>query len=142
MTKAKNSSTVTIHFTGRFDNGEVFISSRNSRPAQFVIGRGQIMKALEDAVVGMIPGESKKVKVPAARAFGERLANRVATIDRANFPRDVVPRQGQKLKVSRPEGGEMTVAITEVTDTTVTVDANHPHAGKDISLDIQLLKVD
>ncbi len=139
--QAKYGDTVNIHYTGRLQNDTVFATTMNQAALQLTIGRGQVVLGLENAVVGMSPGESKTVKTPAAIAFGPHRKEMTQIINRDQFPNHLKPMVGQKLQDYQTDGQIINVMVTDVSESTVTLDANHPLAGKDLIFDIQLVEV-
>lgn len=141
MAQAKYGDTVTVHYTGKLQNGAVFDTSLNREPLEFTIGDGQIIPSFEQAVIGMNTGESKTVKIPAEKAYGSHHKEMVAVVDRDQFPSNLELKVGQQLKVSKADGQIAVVTVTDVTESDVTLDANHPLAGKDLTFDIKLVGV-
>ena len=138
---AKYGDNVKIHYTGRLQNDTVFATTMNQAAQQLTIGRGQVVPGLENAVVGMSPGESKTVKTPAAIAFGPHRKEMTQIINRDQFPNHLKPMVGQKLQDHQTDGQIIDVMVTDVSESTVTLDANHPLAGKDLTFDIQLVEI-
>ena len=141
MAKAKNGDTVKVHYTGKLEDGTVFDSSESREPIKFTIGEGNVIPGFEEAVVGMSPGESKAEKVPADQAFGPYREELVVEINRGRIPERVDPKVGKRLQVQRDDGGVTEVLVTGVTESKVTLDANHPLAQNDLVFDIQLLEI-
>jgi peptidylprolyl isomerase len=141
MTTAKPGDKVSIHYTATFDNGEVLDSSRDREPLQFVLGGGEVIKGLEEGVAGMTEGDSKKVHVTAADAFGERDEKKFTTIDRERIPKNLEIKIGMQLKLNKSDGSSIPVRVSKVTDDKVRLDTNHPYAGRDINFEIELLEV-
>ena len=141
MAEAKNGDTVRVHYTGKMDDGTIFDSSADREPLQFKIGEGQLIPDFEQAVIGMNPGESKTVNIPADRAYGPHQKEMVMEIDRKEFPVDLEPQVDQRLQVRQENGNIFAVTVTNVTESKVTLDANHPLAGKDLTFDIQLTEI-
>jgi len=141
MTQAKHGDTVKVHYTGRFDDGQVFDSSSGREPLQFTIGQGQIIPGFEAAVVGMVPGQTKTEKIPSDQAYGNHDENMVAEIERKFVPEGLNPEIGQELEMEHPNGETIPVIVTNVNESHVTIDANHPLAGKDLTFDIELLEI-
>jgi peptidylprolyl isomerase len=141
MAKAKNGDTVKVHYTGKLEDGTVFDSSESRKPLEFTIGQGAVIPGFEQAVVGMSPGESKTEKVSADRAFGPYREDLVVDIDRERIPGEVDPKAGQRLQVQKNDGGITEVLVTGVTESKVTLDANHPLARNDLVFDIQLVEI-
>ena len=141
MTTAKPGDKVRIHYTATFDNGEVLDSSRDREPLQFVLGGGEVIKGLEEGVAGMKEGDSRKVHVTAADAFGERNEKKFTTIDRERVPKNLEIKIGMQLKLNKSDGSSIPVRVTKITDDKVRLDTNHPYAGKAINFEIELLEV-
>jgi FKBP-type peptidyl-prolyl cis-trans isomerase 2 len=140
-TKAKYGDAVTLHFTCTLEDGTIFDTSTGKEPLQLRIGEGQVIEALEEAIIGMSPGEMKTAKIPYARAYDAYRNELVQTIPRDQFPGFTQPEVGMEFRVEQQDGETRTIKVTEVTDSSVTLDANHPLAGKDLTFDIQLLEI-
>ncbi len=141
MTQAKNGDTVKVHYTGKLDDGTVFDTSQGQDPLQFTMGEGQLIPGFEQAVEGMAPGESKTVTIPSTEAYGPHREDMVMEIDRDQFPADQEPEVGQQYRVHQADGTPFIVTVTDVTDSNITLDANHPLAGQDLTFDIQLVDI-
>lgn len=141
MVQAKSGDTVKIHYTGKLNDGTVFDSSANREPLEFTIAQGQVIPGFEQAVLGMAPGESKTEKIPMEQAYGPYREDMVVQINRTQLPSDLEPEIGQQLQIQQPNGRAIPVFVTEVTDGNVTLDANHPLAGEDLTFDIQLVEI-
>jgi len=141
MTHAKEGDMVKVHYTVKLGNGTVIGSTTNHEPLQFTIGEGQILPGFEEAVVGMNPGELKTIEIFADQAFGPHLDEMVVVIDRARLPEDFNPKIGEQVQFRQGDGQIATVLVTDVSGSSITIDANHPLAGKDLTFDIQFLKV-
>ena len=139
MARAKSGDTVKVHYTGRLDDGTVFGSSNGREPMQFVIGENSILAGLKEAVVGMAPGESKTTKIAADKAFGPYLEEAVKVVNRNKCPKDV--ELGQKLEMTEHDGRSTVVKVIEMSGSKVSLDTNHPLAGEDLTLDIELLEI-
>jgi len=141
MAQAKNGDIVTVHYTGKLEDGTVFDSSVNRDPVQFTLGEGLLIPGFERAVLGMSPGESKTAEVPADQAYGSHREEMVVEIDRQEFPPDFQPEVGQQLSIPQSDGRMIRLIVTAVSEQKVTLDANHPLAGRDLTFDIQLLEI-
>jgi peptidylprolyl isomerase len=139
--QAKNGDTVQVNYTGKLADGTVFDSSIGREPLEFTLGAGQVISGFEKAVFGMKVGEKKTVTIPADEAYGPHLDEQVAEIPREKFPEDLTLEVGQQLGVRRTDGGTSIVTIISVSDNTVMIDANHPLAGKDLTFEIELVKI-
>jgi len=141
MVQAKQGDTVRVHYTGKLEDGTVFDTSLEREPLEFTIGEGEIIQGFEEAVIGMQPGESKTVKVPSERAFGPHRDELVVEVSRDQFPPHLHPEVGQEYQMRQPDGNTIPVRVVDVSEETVTLDANHPLAGKDLIFEVQLLEV-
>ena len=141
MSEAKNGDSVKIHYTGTLDDGSVFDSSAGRDPLEFTLGSGQVIPGFEEAVLGMKTGESKKVTIPMDKAYGPRNEAMVIQAPRDQVPPEINPEVGQQLQMSGPDGQMVIVRVIEVTDDVVTLDANPPLAGKDLTFEIELVEI-
>jgi peptidylprolyl isomerase len=141
MAQAKTGDNVTVHYTGKLADGTVFDTSKEREPLNFAIGDGNLIPGFESAVVGMAAGESKTTEIPAEQAYGPHRDDMVLTVDRQQIP-DTIPLDlGQQLQIQHPNGQAIPVLVTEISDGKVTLDANHPLAGKDLTFEIELLAI-
>lgn len=136
-TEAKAGDTVKVDYTGKLDDGTVFDSSKGRTPLEFTVGAGQMIKGFDEAIPGMKVGETKTVKILADKAYGPYQPELVGKVPISNFPPSITPTVGQKLQLSNG----MPVKVTAVSDTEVTLDANHELAGKDLTFDITLVEI-
>lgn len=141
MVQAKSGDTVKVHYKGKLADGTVFDSSKDREPLEFAIGEGQIIPGFEQAVIGMAPGESKTTEISSEEAYGPHRPEMVLEVDREQIPEDIEVETGQQLQVQHPSGQQIPVVVTQVADSKVTLDANHPLAGQDLTFDIELVKV-
>ncbi|MHC4619854.1 MAG: FKBP-type peptidyl-prolyl cis-trans isomerase [Planctomycetota bacterium] len=141
MEKAKSGNKVKVHYTGKLDDDTTFQSSLGRDPLEFTIGQESIIPALENAVIGMEPGDSKTVKIGADEAFGPYREDLVRTLERSLFPEDVDLQVGKRLNMSETDGREIAVTVTDVSELSVTLDANHPLAGENLVFDIELVEI-
>jgi len=141
MTQAKTGDTVKIHYTGTLDDGTQFDSSEGRDPLQFTLGSGQVIPGFDRAVEGMTVGDSKTVNIEAAEAYGPRREQMVQEVPRSALPEDLEPREGMALQAHGQDGRVVNLTVTEVGDESITVDGNHPLAGKDLNFDITLVEI-
>ncbi|MGK7954038.1 MAG: peptidylprolyl isomerase [Crocosphaera sp.] len=141
MTQAKLGDTVKVNYTGKLQDGTVFDSSVNRDPLQFSLGEGQVIAGFEEAVVGMSPGDSKSVTIPSEQAYGPYQDELVIVVDEKQMPSDVSVEVGQQLQMRHSSGQAVPVTVTNITDDKVTLDANHPLAGKDLTFEIELVTI-
>lgn len=147
--KAKEGDKVKVQYTGRLEGGEVFDSSEcseeecgcNAGPLEFVIGKGEVIPGFEKAVIGMSVGEEKTFTVPVDEAYGQRNEGMVLEVEKGCVPPHLTPELGLRMAVALEDGREFPVVITSISDTHVTLDANHPLAGLDLTFDIKLVEI-
>jgi len=140
MATAKNGDLVKVHYTGKLNDGTVFDTSENREPLQFTLGKQEVIPGFESAVVGMEAGDKKTVTIPEAQAYGPHLEDLVATFKREQFPAEIELELGQQLEIPREDGQTLLVRISDLKDDSVTLDANHPLAGKDLTFEIELVE--
>lgn len=142
MTEAKPGTTVAIHYTGTLSDGTQFDSSQGRDPLSFTMGEGQIIPGLEAALSGMSVGEAKTVTIPADQAYGPHQAEAIQSVPRDAVPDHLPVAVGTQLQVQSPDGRTLPVTVTALSDTEVTLDANHPLAGKDLTFAVEVVAVD
>jgi len=169
MAQAKIGDRVKVHYTGTLEDGSIFdtsevsdqqcrdgigsdeqvcgsndscgCGSQTTGPMEFIIGEGTLIPKFEAAVIGLEVGQSVKVTIPADDAYGQRADEMVAVIERSEIPAEINPEPGQQMEVIMQDGSPMPVLVTEVTDTAITLDANHPLAGCDLTFEIRLVEI-
>ncbi|AUQ51150.1 peptidyl-prolyl cis-trans isomerase, FKBP-type [Phaeobacter inhibens] len=141
MTEVKSGDTVRIHYTGKLTDGSVFDSSEGREPLEFTVGSGQVIEGMDAGLVGMTAGETKTLDIPADQAYGTSHDEARQTIPREGIPDDIPLEVGTQLQMQAPTGEVLPVTVVEVTEATVTLDANHPLAGKDLIFDIELVSI-
>ena len=142
MTTAQVGNRVRVHYTGRLDDGEVFDSSEGGTPLSFTIGNGQVIPGFENGVVGMAPGDARTVHISCADAYGERRDDGVLQVPRDEFPPDMTLEVGASVQGQQQSGQTVTFTIMAVSNEAVTLDANHPLAGKDLTFDLTLVSIE
>ncbi|MDN7023420.1 peptidylprolyl isomerase [Methanoculleus sp. FWC-SCC1] len=130
---------VQVHYTGTLADGTVFDTSEGREPLQFTVGAGEMIAGFDQAVPGMAVGESKTVTIPADQAYGAYRDDLLIDFDREQVNGTV--EVGQKVTITTSSGQAMNVPVVNVTDSTITVDANHPLAGKDLTFTIELVEI-
>ncbi len=141
MTQAKTGDTVKVHYEGTFADGAVFDSSDGRDPLEFTIGAGNVIQGFENAVVGMSPGESVTTKIESEQAYGPHRKEMVIEVERDKMPKDLDLEVGGQLQLKAQNGQMLPVLITDVSPGKVTLDANHPLAGKDLTFKIDLVEI-
>ena len=141
MTEVKSGDTVSIHYTGTLDDGSMFDSSAGRDPLQFTVGSGQVIPGFDTAVTGMTVGEKKTVTIPSDQAYGPAHPEAIQAIPRENIPEEIPLEIGLQLQAQSPQGQPIPVTVTEITETEVTLDANHRLAGKDLTFALELVQI-
>lgn len=141
MTEVKSGDTVKIHYTGTLDDGSTFDSSSGRDPLEFTVGSGQIIPGLDRAIPGMVIGDKKTVNIACADAYGEMNPEARQAIPREQVPADIPVAPGTQLQMQTPSGQVVPVTVVEANDTEITLDANHPLAGKDLTFAIELVEI-
>jgi peptidylprolyl isomerase len=141
MSTVKNGDTVKVHYTGKLDSGEVFDSSEGAEPLAFTVGAGEVIPGFDQALLGMQIGETKSVVINPEQAYKEHDERLVQTIDRTQFNLSgAEPEVGMTIEMRTPDGS-IPLTITDLTDTTVTLDANHPLAGETLHFALTLVEI-
>lgn len=141
MSKVKDGDTVKVHYTGTLKDGQVFDTSAEREPLEFTLGQGQLIPGFEKAVKGMEVGDSTSIEIPTEEAYGESREDLVINVPKDQLPDEVEPKVGMQLQVNQENGQPIPVRITEIADEDLTLDANHPLAGKDLKFDIELVEI-
>ena len=140
MAQAQSGQQVRVHYTGKLDDGTVFDSSTGSDPLTFTLGSGEVIPGFDKGVLGLTVNESRTVKIPAAEAYGPHQPGMVVELPRTKIPPHLKLKPGQRLQLKSPTG-VITVVVTGESDTTITLDGNHPLAGKDLTFELQLVEI-
>jgi peptidylprolyl isomerase len=141
MTQAKSGDTVRIHYTGTLNDGSTFDSSAGRDPLEFTLGSGQVIPGFDSGVTGMSVGEKKTINIPADDAYGQVDPDARQAVPRDQIPADIPLEIGTMLQMQAPTGQIVQVAVVEVSETEVMLDANHPLAGKDLTFELELVEI-
>lgn len=141
MSQVERGDTVWVHYTGRLRDGTVFGTSKGKAPLKFTIGEGEVIEGLESAVLGMTQGESKSVEIGAARAFGPHRKDKVLQVDRSRLPDNLDAEMGQRFWLELGQGKKVQAVVTDASEERLTLDANHPLAGKDLRLELDVVEI-
>jgi len=141
MAQAQFGNTVKVHYTVKLDDGTIVDSTRDHEPFTFTVGIGAVIPGFEQEVMGMSPGESKSFRVSVDDAYGPYYKELIKEVDRSAFPGDFKFEAGQQLEIPGQDGQSGLVTVLSVTDKSLVLDTNHPLAGKELSIDIQLLEI-
>ena len=140
MAQAKAGDKVKVHYTGTLEDGTEFDSSMDRDPLEFTLGTGAVIAGFDQAVSGMTPGDSKTVKIPVTDAYGPHDDTMVREVERSALPDHIDLEEGMQLQATGPTG-TVVFTVTDLSDAMVTLDANHPLAGHDLTFDIELIEI-
>jgi len=138
METINENSTVTVHYTGKFEDDTVFDSSLDKEPIEVTLGQGLLIKGFENGLIGMAKGDTKTITINFEDAYGPVMEERVQEIERQYVPEEVTV--GQMLSAETPEG-ILNVVVAEIKESTVVLDGNHPLAGKNLIFDLTVVDV-
>lgn len=141
MATANKGDTVRIHYEGRLADGRVFDSTYEREPLQFQIGEAKLPAGLEEALIGMKPGEHKTVSVPFERELDPERQTQVLTVERDNLPEESHLEVGQQMELRRANGTATLIQVTGVSDLDVTLQADHYLLNQGLKLDIELVEI-
>ena len=140
MAQVKEGDKVKVHYKGTLNDESEFDSSEGGDPVEFTVGSGEVIPGFDKAVIGMSVAESRSFKIPIDEAYGPRRDELVLTVERNMMPPDLNPGVGDGLVLEQDEQ-KMEVVVTEVNETHVSMDANHPLAGEELSFTIELVEI-
>lgn len=140
MTQVKLGDKVKAHYKGTLDDGTEFDSSFGRDPIEFEVGSGTLIPGFENAVVGMAAGDTKTVTIAVDDAYGPRRDDLVLKVPNEQVPPDLEANVGDQLVLER-NGQEIRVSVEAVSDSGITLDANHPLAGKDLTFEIEIVEI-
>ena len=141
MAQAKLGDTIKIHYTGTLTDGTPFDSSHGRDPLEIELGAGNVIPGFEAAVVGMSPGDTKTVTVTEDEAYGPRHEEAVQEFPRSAIPENIDLEIGLQLQAQGPNGKPMILTVTSLGEETVTLDPNHPLAGRDLVFELELVEI-
>lgn len=142
MSAVQFGDNVKVHYTGTLPDGQMFDTSDGSEPLAFTVGAGQVIPGFDQALLGMQINETKNIVIAPGEAYGEREEGLVQQIRRDQFRLgDFEPEVGMAIEMRTPDGQGIPMVITELTDATVTLDANHPLAGETLHFALTLVEI-
>jgi peptidylprolyl isomerase len=141
MAQVKSGDKVKVHYHGKLTSGETFDSSAGREPLEFEVGSGMVIKGFDEGVTGMEVGEKKTINIPYDEAYGPRNPEMVIDMPKDRFPAEMELEAGMPLMMSDGQGQQFQVTVTEIMETSVMLDANHPLAGKDLVFDLELVEI-
>jgi peptidylprolyl isomerase len=141
MSKVQFGNTVKVNYSVRLDDGTVVDSTKDHGPFTFTVGLGAAIPGFEKEIMEMSAGESKTVRVSVEDAYGPYYKELIKEVERDKFPADFKFEVGQHLEIPTEDGQANLVTVIQVSDKTVIFDTNHPLAGKELTIDIELLEI-
>ena len=138
--KVEQDKVVTISYTVRDEGGDVLDTSEGREPLSFIHGKGNVIRGLENSLAGKARGDSLKVTIPPADAYGEKDGTKVLVLNRNQFEGVDDLELGMQFR-TQTEGAPQLVTITSIEEDKVTVDANHPLAGMTLNFDVTVVSV-
>jgi FKBP-type peptidyl-prolyl cis-trans isomerase 2 len=141
MSEVKSGDKVRIHYKGTLADGTVFDSSEGRDPLEFTVGAGQVIVGMDKEMVGMTVGEKKTITAVAEEAYGPRQDDAQQDVPREMIPAEIPLEVGMQLQMQSPQGQVIPVSVVAIGEETVTLDANHMLAGKDLTFDIELVEI-
>lgn len=138
---AREGDKVRVHYKGSLDDGSVFDSSEGSDPIEFTIGEHQVIDGFEQAIVGMAEGDRKTENIPANRAYGAREEDLVFQVPRSSMQPGFEVAVGDVVRVQLPDGEDAPMQVAALDGEIITLDANHPLAGKDLTFELELVGI-
>jgi peptidylprolyl isomerase len=139
--KVQNNHTIRVHYKGTLTDGSLFDSSEGREPLEFTVGAGQVIPGFDSAVRDMEVGQSKAFLIPCDEAYGQRDERLIQRVDRNMLPQDLQPEVGMMLASTLPNGEQIPVKVSEVTEAEIVIDANHPLAGQDLNFAIEVVEI-
>ena len=138
----KKGDRVKIDYIGSLDDGTVFdTSERHGKPLEFEVGGGKLLKKFEDSVVGMKIGQEKNIRIQPSEGYGFPNQELIRKFPRSNLPKDHEPKPGMVLAITMPNGDQIPAQIINVTTNEITVDMNHPLAGKVLNFKVKIVDI-
>ncbi len=151
----KKGDKIKVHYTGKFEDGTIFDSSEachhhheeghhhhhNHDPLEVEVGAGYVIKGFDDALIGMKAGDKKTVTIPPEEGYGQPMEQMIIKVKREQFPAEPIPEVGMDLELSGQDGSVIPATITHIEGDDITIDANHPLAGKTLIFDLTLVEI-
>lgn len=141
MTFVQEGDAIKVHYTGTLEDGTVFDSSEGREPLEFTVGSGQVIHGFDSAVIGMEVSEKKDILIPFDEAYGPVREDLILNHPSVDFPAEIETYVGQMLELQNDVGGKIPAVITAVNDDFITIDANHPLAGKNLKFEIEIVEI-
>ena len=141
MAQAKIGDQVKIHYSEFLKDGTFLDSSLEKEPLEFTLGQQMVISGVENAIIGMDEGDTKSISIPPEEAYGLYNKDRILVIKKAQIPDHINPQLGMILQIRSQEGAVSNFIIKNITDHTITLDGNHPLAGKELTFELKLIEI-
>ncbi|MFP4369617.1 MAG: FKBP-type peptidyl-prolyl cis-trans isomerase [Bacteroidota bacterium] len=141
MPRVQEGDTVRVAYTGRFRDGGTFEIIDEEHPLEFTIGKGEMIPGFEKALEGMQPGDEKTIIIIPDDAYGAYSDELVIEVDRSEFGDDIIPDIGEQINYTDGRGISIPATVKGQSDHGITLDTNHPLAGKELTYEIKLLDI-
>jgi peptidylprolyl isomerase len=141
----QNGSKIKLDYEGKLEDGTVFDSSKKQdqhTPLEFVVGENKVIPGFEKGIIGMEKDQEKEIILEPKDAYGERNEMMVQKIPKEKLPKGLNPQKGSMLALQSPDGKQIPVPVIDVSDTDITLDMNHPLAGKKLIFKVKILEVE
>lgn len=135
----ENGKVVSVHYVGKFTDGEVFDSSEGREPLQFEVGSGQLIPGFESAIIGKVVGDKVTASITPEEGYGLVREDLIVSVPLDKMPGDV--EVGQALEAQGDNGQSAQVFVKEINEDTVVIDGNHPLAGKELVFEIEVIEI-
>ena len=139
--QVKNGDTIQVHYKGTLSDGTLFDSSEGSEPLEFKVGEGRVIPGFEKGVIDMKVGDKKTINIPCLEAYGELNDEMKITLPRTEVPAEMKPEIGMEMHLTDENGQVIPVLVIDLTEDTITLDANHPLAGEDLTFELELMNI-
>ncbi len=141
MKKVTKGDKVKVNYTGALEDGTVFDTSEGKQPLEFEAGSRQLIKGFDEGIMGMEKNEEKEINITPSEAYGDIKPELLKKIPRSQLPKESEPKTGMTLLMKTPDGKQFPAKITEVGDSEITIDLNHPLAGKTLNFKVKILEI-
>jgi len=141
VSTVKEGDMVKVHYTGKFEDGTVFDSSKDKEPLEVAIGQGQVIPGFEKGIMGMKKGAVKTITLTPENAYGQVRDDLIVKVKKSDIPENIEPKIGLNLQMKQSDGQVINLVVSEIAEETVTLDANHPLAGKTLVFDIEVVEI-
>jgi len=132
---------IKVEYEGKFESGEVFDSSKKHKnPLEFTAGAGMVVQGFDKAVLGMNLNDEKEVTLPPEEAYGDLNKEAIQKVPKDNFPKEA--REGMIIGIPLPTGEQVPAEIIKIDDKEVTIDLNHPLAGRTLVFNIKVVGIE